>query len=116
MDKAVFLDRDGVINDGSAYYTYSPEQFIFNKDIAVALKLLQENLFKLIIITNQSGIAKGVYTTQDVEKTHNYMKSELQKYGVVISGIYFCPHHPEVSICNCRKPQNGLLLEAIAQT
>lgn len=112
--KAVFLDRDGVINDGSLYYTYKIEDFSINPDVLEALKLLCDNAFKLIIISNQSGIAKNIYTKHDVDTVHAYMKSVFEKTGITIDGIYYCPHHPDVSDCECRKPKSKMLLDAIA--
>ncbi|MFQ3578827.1 MAG: HAD family hydrolase [Bacteroidales bacterium] len=111
--KAVFLDRDGVINNGNEYYTYTIEKFIINKGVAEGLQLLQEAGFLLIVITNQSGIAKGLYTIDDVEKVHAYMKELLREKGIEITDIYYCPHHPDVSTCRCRKPGTEMLERAI---
>lgn len=115
MRKAVFLDRDGVINDGSLYYTYRIEDFIINPDIPEALKLLCDCGYALIVVSNQSGVAKGVYSENDVEMVHEYMKTVLEKQNIKFDGIYYCPHHPDVADCECRKPKNKLFLDAISE-
>ena len=114
MQKAVFLDRDGVINDGTNYYTYTIDSFVFNPRIFEGLRMLQVQGYMLIVITNQSGVAKGVYTIADVESVHAYMVTQLQKRGITITHVYYCPHHPDVSTCQCRKPGTLLFEQAIA--
>jgi|SRR5690554_3549692 D-glycero-D-manno-heptose 1,7-bisphosphate phosphatase len=111
--KAVFLDRDGVINDGSLYYTYLIDDFKINKGVIEGLKLLQNHGFLLVIITNQSGVAKGIYSGKDVEAVHEYLIEILRKHNVDIAGIYVCPHHPDISSCDCRKPKTALFEQAI---
>jgi len=113
MNKAVFLDRDGVINDGSLYYTYKVEDFKFNAGVFAGLKILQDAGYLLVVITNQSGVAKGAYTEQDVAAVHTYMVEELGLRGISIKGVYYCPHHPDVSRCDCRKPSVGMIEQAI---
>ena len=71
--KAIFLDRDGVINDGTLYYTYRKEDFKFNRGIFTGLRMLRDAGFIFIVITNQAGVAKGIYTEKDVENLHAYM-------------------------------------------
>lgn len=115
MQKAVFLDRDGVINDGSLYYTYKPEDFYINEGVAEGLKLLQEHGFLLIVVTNQGGVAKGLYTETDVRITHVYMLELLERLGVRISSVYYCPHHSDISPCECRKPSPGMIVKAIEE-
>ncbi len=115
MTKAVFLDRDGVINNGDLYYTYKKEDFFFNDDIFESLNLLNNNNFILIIITNQGGIAKGKYSKQDVDLLHQYMIDELSKKNIKISEVYYCPHHDSVENCICRKPNSGNIEKAIAR-
>jgi D-glycero-D-manno-heptose 1,7-bisphosphate phosphatase len=112
MNKAVFLDRDGVINKSNLYYTFKKEDFIFNDGLIDSLKVIQQKGYMLFVITNQSGVAKGLYTNDDVESTHNYMTEQLQKNNIKISEVYHCPHHPDYSNCICRKP-DSLLLEKI---
>jgi D-glycero-D-manno-heptose 1,7-bisphosphate phosphatase len=116
MNKAVFLDRDGVINrKGSGYYVFREEEFFLNKGVTDALKYFISKGYLLIIITNQGGIAKGIYTTTHLEKLHNYMIQKLKAFDIVLTDIYYCPHHPDVSQCLCRKPGTLLFEQAIAK-
>lgn len=115
-NKAVFLDRDGVINKkGQSYYIYREEEFIFNKGVFQALKHFSEKGYLLIIITNQGGIARGVYTITQLEKLHRFMIAALESDGIKISGIFYCPHHPDIEPCKCRKPGTLLFEKAIEQ-
>lgn len=108
MDKAVFLDRDGVINrlivDG---YVTTWDEFIFNEGVIEAIKELNEAGFKVIIVTNQSGINRGIMTEQSLLDIHSRMVEEVEKAGAHIDGIYYCPHAPHEA-CGCRKPETGL--------
>jgi len=113
MNKAVFLDRDGVINDGTLYYTYKIEDFKFNADVFESLQLLVKAGFLLVVVSNQGGVARGIYSDADVNKVHEYMRQELLKHGIPLAGIYYCPHHSDVSKCDCRKPKPGMILQAI---
>ncbi len=108
--KAIFLDRDGTINV-EVNYLHEPEKFRFLPTVQDALKLLQKLEFKLIIITNQAGIAKGIYSVNDMEQTNAYMKDQLKLAGITIDAIYFCPHRTEDQ-CNCRKPLPGMIFQA----
>ena len=120
MNKAIFLDRDGTINV-EKNYLYRIEDFEFLPGVIDALKLLQTAGFLLIIITNQSGIARGYYTVDDFQKLNNWMLKELKDRGVVINDVYFCPHLPNAAIeqykvdCDCRKPKLGLFKKAIIE-
>ena len=108
-NKAVFLDRDGTINIDKGYL-YRISDFEFLPGAVEALRNLQEAGYLLIIITNQSGIGRGYYTEEDFAVLTDYMKGELSKSGVNISGVYYCPHLPDAEveryrkICTCRKP------------
>lgn len=119
MNKAVFLDRDGTINV-EKNYLYKIEDFEFLPGVIEGLKLLQDAGFLLIIITNQSGIARGYYTEEDFNRLNNWMLNQLVEYGVNITKVYYCPHLPDASIekyrkdCNCRKPNLGMYQQAIA--
>jgi len=115
MNKAVFLDRDGVINREIGEYVFSEDKFVLNDNLISGLKLLQKNGFLLIIITNQGGIAKGLYTKDDVEKLHEQLLSCLSDNQITISEIYYCPHHSDVENCLCRKPNSLMLEKAIAR-
>ena len=113
-NKAVFLDRDGVINEkGQSYYIHREEEFIFNKGVTEALRHFTERGYLLIIITNQGGIAKGVFTVEQLDKLHRFMLSSLESSGIKITGIFYCPHHPDVEPCKCRKPGTLLFEKAI---
>jgi len=113
MQKAIFLDRDGVINYNSEY-VYKIEDFKLIKGVIEALKLLQKNNYKLFIITNQSGIARGYYTENDFKKLNNYMINLFKKNDIIIKSVQYCPHHIEGRIkkysikCDCRKPDIGM--------
>ncbi|RKX23816.1 MAG: D-glycero-beta-D-manno-heptose-1,7-bisphosphate 7-phosphatase [Candidatus Zixiibacteriota bacterium] len=118
MNRAVFLDRDGTINV-EKNYIWRCEDFEFLTGVPQALARLQRAGFLLIIVTNQSGIARGYYTQADVDRLHDYMKQQLAFFNVTLSGIYICPHHPDgadgnpyAMECSCRKGQPGMLLQA----
>lgn len=114
MNKAVFIDRDGVINnDEGHYYIFKPEDFKINKDIIEGFKSLINAGYKLIIVTNQGGVAKGEYSEDDIKKVHKYLQDQLRKNNIVLTAIYYCPHHNSVSECECRKPKPGMILRAI---
>ena len=117
MNKALFLDRDGVINhdkdDGS--FTYQVDDFVILEDVVEVLKEARKNNFLLIVITNQSGIGRGIYQHKDVAKVHQKLNSFLKEQGIVIDEIYYCPHHPSSSNCICRKPDSVMIEKAIAR-
>ncbi len=114
MTKAVFLDRDGVINKEIGQYTTSVDDFIINDGIGESIKILKSAGFSVIIISNQGGIAKGLYTHEDVFKMHIKLCEYLSKYQTAIDDFYYCPHHPDYTKCLCRKPDNLLIEKAIA--
>lgn len=115
MKKAIFLDRDGVINDGTLYYTYKIEDFYFNPGLFEGLRLLRDAGYMFVVITNQGGVAKGEYTERDVEVLHGYMCDALKEQGIDIAGVYYCPHYPSITgPCECRKPGSLLIEKAIA--
>lgn len=111
MKKAVFLDRDGVINIDKSY-VYKIEDFTFCEGVFEALKHFQTLGFLLIIVTNQSGIGRGYYSENDFEILSSWMKNELLKKGIRIDAIYHCSHAPEAN-CECRKPKSGMFRRAI---
>ncbi len=111
-NKAIFLDRDGVINVEVGYLS-NPDDFEIIEGSIEALKILNKKGFFLIVITNQAGIARGYYTEKILNTIHNKMKSILKAHNVTLTDIYFCPHHPEFTgYCACRKPNPGMILEA----
>ena len=109
--KAIFLDRDGVINVEKEY-TYKPEEFEFLPDVFKALKGFSEAGYMLFIVTNQSGIGRGYYTLDDFTKLNAWMLHKFAQKGITITKTYFCPHAPEEN-CECRKPKPGMFLEAL---
>jgi len=116
MHKAVFIDRDGVINnDEGHYYVYRVEDFKINPHIVEGFRLLHAAGYKLIVVTNQGGVAKGQYTEDDVKKVHDYFISEMAQRQIPIEAIYYCPHHNAVSDCDCRKPKPGMILRALEE-
>jgi len=115
MNKAVFLDRDGVINHDPGDYTYNLSEFTLNEGIIENVKRLYEQGYLLFVITNQGGISKKLYTQKDVEEIHNHFKAELKKVGVEISEIYYCPHHSIHENCICRKPNSLMIEKALAR-
>ncbi|MFC2066749.1 D-glycero-beta-D-manno-heptose 1,7-bisphosphate 7-phosphatase [Chloroflexota bacterium] len=109
-NKAVFLDRDGTI----AYdvpYCRRPEDFEILPTVIEAIRLLNQNGFKVVVITNQSGIARGYFSEGILAQIHDKMKGELAQAGAQLDAIYYCPHHPDDG-CECRKPKVALFLKA----
>ncbi|MCK5028705.1 MAG: HAD family hydrolase [Bacteroidales bacterium] len=115
MNKAIFLDRDGVINFDPGDYTYNLSEFKLNDGIIENLKRLYDNNYLLILITNQGGISKKLYTHKDVEEIHAYLAEELKKANVQLSEIYYCPHHSINEECICRKPNSLMIEKALAR-
>lgn len=110
--KAVFLDRDGTINITREGYVCNVSQFRFAPGVMVALKKLSKSGYKIIVITNQSGIGRKVFKENELKKIHRYMNSEIKKSGARIDAVYYCTHHPDDN-CDCRKPKIGMFLEAV---
>ena len=110
--KIIFLDRDGVINKNRDDYVKSPTEFEFVREIEKWLKILKNHDFKLIVITNQSMIGRGLASKTDLKKIHIKMQNHFLKQGFKIDRIYYCPHTPNDN-CNCRKPKTKLLKKAI---
>lgn len=112
MHKALFLDRDGVINVEKDYL-YKIEDFEFIDGIFDLCNYFQAKGYKIIVVTNQSGIARNYYSEDDFTKLSKWMTEQFQHNGIVITDIYYCPHHPKYSVtCDCRKPKPGMLLQA----
>ena len=120
MNKAIFLDRDGTINV-EKHYLFKIEDFEFLPGAIAALKKLQDAGFLLIIITNQSGIARGYYSEGDFFKLNTWMLEELKWHDVIITDVYFCPHLPDANVeryrkaCECRKPNLGMFEQAVVE-
>lgn len=110
--KALFLDRDGVINN-EINYLYRIEDFIFIDGIFKLCQNYQKNGYKIFIITNQAGISRGLYNEDDYRKLTVWMINEFSKRGITIKKVYHCPHHPNISgECICRKPNPGMIKQA----
>ncbi len=113
--KAVFLDRDGVLNRERGTHTWRPEDFEILPDVLPALKALHAAGWLLVVITNQSGIGLGLYGHADVERLHGYLHAMLAANGTPLTDIRYCPHHPSGGRCLCRKPGALMLERAAAQ-
>ena len=112
MIRAIFFDRDGVLNE-EVGYLYEVEKFKWIDGARDAIKFCNERGILAVVVTNQSGIARGFYTAQNVDALHDFMQKNLAQVGAHIDGFYYCPHHPDFSgECNCRKPKPGLILRA----
>lgn len=115
--RAIFLDRDGTLVY-PIHYPTRPEQLQLYANLGPALQVLQEMGFLLVVVTNQSGLARGYFAEADLEQMHLHLRAEFVRMNVALSGIYACPHHPDGSVpelaieCECRKPRPGLLLRA----
>ena len=115
MNKAVFLDRDGIINIERGDYTWRIEDFKFNESIFEFLKTLQKKGYLFIIITNQGGISKKLFTHNDVIKLHEFMLNKFSDNDINITDLYYCPHHSNIEKCLCRKPNSLMIEKAIAR-
>jgi len=113
--QAIFLDRDGVINEERGEYTYLIEDFLFNDGVFTALQMFQEAGYLLIVISNQGGIARGRYSRTDVDRLHRFMEKELLAKNIRLTEIYYCPHHSDLEKCLCRKPGTLMLEKAMAR-
>ncbi len=112
MNKAVFLDRDGVINRKLENdYVKKWDEFCFLPGVFEAIKTIREKGYLVIVVTNQRGIAKGFMTEKDLEEIHQKMQKELETHGAQVDDIFFCPHDISDN-CNCRKPKPGMLIQA----
>lgn len=112
-NKVIFLDRDGTINKDFGY-VYQKSKLEFLPGVIEALHLLKDAGYKLIIITNQSGIGRGYFSLNDYNEFNQYMIEELKKLNIEIDKVYYCPHTDEDK-CNCRKPNIGLFENAIKE-
>ena len=112
MNKAVFLDRDGLINRKLENdYVKSWDEFQFLPGVIEAIKAINGKGYLVIVVTNQRGIAKGLMAEKDLKEIHRIMLKELKKHGARIDDIFYCPHDISDN-CNCRKPKPGMLIQA----
>ena len=115
--RAAFLDRDGVINRDHGY-VWRVEDFEFLPGVMDAATALAQWGFTLVVVTNQAGIGRGMYTEADFDRLTGWMCAQFAQAGVAIAGVYHCPHHPSLAqgdlrmVCRCRKPAPGMLLDA----
>lgn len=115
MNKAIFLDRDGIINHDPGDYTKHISEFTILPDLWPALKELQKRGYLLILITNQGGIAKGLYGHEEVAEIHAYFLQEAEKNGVSITEIYYSPHHDDYGKSLSRKPGSLMIERGLAK-
>lgn len=113
--KAVFFDRDGVLNQELGRYVCHPDEFEINEWVIPFMVQLQNAGFAFFVITNQGGISKGLYTHTDLFAIHQKLKDRLAQHNIFFKEIFYCPHHPLHSQCLCRKPGNLMLQKAIAK-
>lgn len=112
MRKALFLDRDGVVNV-EKNYLHKIEDFELVDGIVEVCRTYQERGYLIIIVTNQSGISRGYYTEEDFALLSEWMVKHFKELGITITDIYYCPHHESIDgVCKCRKPEPGMFLSA----
>lgn len=120
MRPAVFLDRDGTLLEEAGYLDQL-ERITFFPFSIDAVRLLNRAGYAVVVMSNQSGVGRGMYEEQFVRDTHDVMTARLAEGGAMVDGFYYCPHHPEASVakyrkdCDCRKPATGMLLRAAAE-
>jgi D-glycero-D-manno-heptose 1,7-bisphosphate phosphatase len=115
MKKALFLDRDGILNEERGDYTFLEEDFRILPHVAEAILKARESGFLIIVISNQGGIAKGLYSAEEVENLHKTLCNHLSENKAHIDGFYYCPHHDSKGKCLCRKPGSLMFEKAMAR-
>ncbi len=115
MNRAVFLDRDGVINHDPGDYTKSLEEFTILPGVLEAFKLIKNQGYRIILVTNQGGVAKGLYPVENVYEIHSYLQEECRKIGVEIDEIYFAPYHDDYGLSLSRKPGSMMVERGLAK-
>ena len=114
---ALFLDRDGTLNVDTDYL-HEIEKFQWMPEAREAVKYANDRGYLVIVVTNQSGVARGMFGEDAVQELHRFMDEELEKIGAHVDAYYYCPHHPEAAVpayrkdCSCRKPKSGLIDKA----
>ncbi len=112
MNSALFLDRDGVLNERLVGdYVKSPSELIPVPHLAETMALLSAFFSPIVVVTNQQGIGKGLMTENDLKQVHEALHAEATRLGGRIDGFYYCPHRSD-ALCNCRKPATGMALQA----
>jgi D-glycero-D-manno-heptose 1,7-bisphosphate phosphatase len=118
--RAVFLDRDGTINE-ERNYLIRVEEFVLLPGVPEAIRLLREGGYLVIVVTNQSGVARGFFDLAAVQALHRHLQDQLARFETGIDALYICPHHPDHGLppfrraCDCRKGEPGMLLQAAAE-
>lgn len=113
MDKVVFLDRDGTLNE-EVNYLHRTEDLRILDGVSQAICALRSAGFKIVVVTNQAGVGRGYYTEQDVDHLHMFMNEQLAEQNAQVDHFFYCPHHPVHGIgaykkvCHCRKPETGM--------
>ena len=113
MRPAVFLDRDGVINENRDDYVKSWAEFVFLPGVFAPLRRLAESELAVVVISNLSAVGRGLISCEELETIHRQMIREIEQHGGRVDAVFYCPHHPTEG-CDCRKPRPGLLLQAAA--
>ncbi|HEY0744076.1 MAG TPA: HAD family hydrolase [Chryseosolibacter sp.] len=117
MKKAVFIDKDGTLIKDFPY-NVDPQRIQLYEDAGKSLKSLKDNGFMLVMISNQSGVARGYFAEEELKRVEEKIQQELASEGVQLDALYFCPHHPEGVVdqysieCDCRKPKPGMIIDA----
>lgn len=114
-NKAIFLDRDGILIKELGNYCYRDEDIEIVEGVVEALQELKKKGYIFIVITNQGGIARGLYSHKRLNEIHADLREFFASFGIKILEFYYCPHHPETSNCLCRKPDSLMLEKAIAK-
>jgi D-glycero-D-manno-heptose 1,7-bisphosphate phosphatase len=117
MNKAVFIDKDGTLVENIPY-NIDPVKVCIYKDVPEALRMLNAKGFKIVVVSNQPGIALGHFKKRDFEKFIHFFYKRFEEQGIKLDGFYYCPHHPDGKVakyskeCKCRKPKSGMILQA----
>lgn len=120
LKPVVFLDRDGTINYDAGYINHT-DSFVMYPYASQAVRMLNMEGYLVVVITNQSGLARGFFNLDTMNEIHDKMKDTFEKMGAHIDGIYYCPHDPNAkvaeykAVCNCRKPETGLIEQALKE-
>lgn len=109
--KAIFLDRDGVINEERKDYVKKISELKILKNVSESVRKLKDNGFLIIVITNQSAINRGIISQDTLKEIHQFLQEYMEKNNAALDAVYFCPHTPNEN-CQCRKPKPGMILQA----
>lgn len=113
MEQVIFLDRDGTLNE-EVNYLHRKEDLRILEGVPEAIRMFREHGYRIVVVTNQAGVARGYYREEDVDSLHAYMNEILAGQGAKVDHFFYCPHHPEhgigkyKTVCHCRKPETGM--------